>query len=153
MVIESSSILILYDTKLHLLDVRKYDCLSDVDTVMSIDEAKENLEKLTKEFSLVLADLAFSEYEQQKAFLEIISMLHIRNASIAILHEEDKVSNLCPEILEKADVLLPHPISDTHLTSVIDQCWQQFHHRAALSLCRPLQPIHERREPWHWCRQ
>ncbi len=132
MALEKNSVLVLYDAALHILDVRKFDCLADADIVMSVDEAFDNPDQLSQEFSLVIADLAFSEFAQQKSFLEIIDRLHLRNAAIVILHEEDNVSRISPQILEKTDVLIPHPVSNSHLEKVMEECWQHYRQKTAL---------------------
>ncbi len=132
MVVESNSVLVLYDGTTHIKEILSLESLSNTDFILSIADVVASPEKLEGEFSLVIADLAFSEPDSQKTLLEILSKIHIRNASLVVLHEKDDMTGLLPEILEKTDVLLTHPVSDIQLKSVMDEGWNSYSQKTAM---------------------
>jgi len=128
---DTGSALILYNRKHELSDLDKLTSIAGTHIIMSLEEAVLNPPSLESEFSIVIADLAYCNPQEQRPLVDFLEKLPFRNSSLIVLHEEKNKEGISVQILEKASVLLQHPIKMEKLESVLQECRKNYQHKTS----------------------
>ncbi|MCG8490427.1 MAG: ATP-binding protein [Sneathiellales bacterium] len=128
---DTSSALILYNRKHELSDLDKLTSIAGVHIIMSLDEAVISPPNLEGEFSLVIVDLAYCTLLEQNPLVDLLEKLPFRNSSLIILHEENNKDEISVQLLEKASVLLQHPVNIEQLEKVLQECLRSYQQKTS----------------------
>lgn len=128
---ETCSALILYNQRHELSDLCKLSSISGANIIMSIDEAVSSPPCPESEFSIVIVDLAHCSLEEQEPLVDLLGKLPFKNSSLIVLHEENKKDDISVQLLEKASVLLQHPLEMEKLEKVLQDCLRSYQQKTS----------------------
>lgn len=132
MINEINSVLVLYgeDSPLEKMEIFSTDKQSD--KILLLDDVLSGDVSLMETYSVVVVDLSYSDTDQQERLLNWSQTPTTKDAILVVFYDEENLQVLIPSVVERATVMLSHPIEEKQLLEVISDCCKHFRHRAAL---------------------
>ncbi|MBL4907122.1 MAG: ATP-binding protein [Sneathiella sp.] len=126
MTLNKNLALVLFRPDSPLCRMRELDAAKNIHCVTLFDGIVDGTDAFSTEFSVVIADLAQTNEKQQNQFYNFYKGHSMKNSIFFVLHDETDMKNLIPGILQEATILLPHPIYESGIIEIAEDCLSKF---------------------------
>jgi len=132
MVNEINPVLVIYDENSPLENLKIFSTESHSYQILMLDDVLSGDVSLSQDYSVVVIDLAQSTADRQENLLKWSENTSIRDSIFIVFHDMENSNALISRVVERATMMLGHPVQEEKLLEVIADCWKHFRHRSAL---------------------
>lgn len=118
--------LLLFSQNSALANMRELLKSEYTDSVILYDNNKPEQITPEEKYPVIVLDIVNNNLQRQLQFMEICKRRCLKNSILIVLCDEDDANALSPDLLEQATIFLHHPVYETGLSKIIEDCLSKF---------------------------
>lgn len=123
----TNHVLVLFDDQSSLDKMQDLKNTDFIDCVILRKGSVNGTDAFGKKYPVVLLDLVKTDQQRQNKFLNFYNDHCLKNSTFIVLYDDREAPNLLSEILEKATILLCHPIFESGIIKIAEDCLGKYH--------------------------